>query len=56
MFEWEFTHEGDRCTFEVLTERLGLRDAARREITEIIHAMDMKDDEFARSKARVSRG
>ena len=24
MFEAEFTHEGDRCTFEVLLERVGL--------------------------------
>ena len=26
MFEAEFTHEGDRCTFEVLLDRAGLND------------------------------
>ena len=30
MFEAEFTHEGDRCTFEVLCERAGLEDPAVR--------------------------
>ena len=30
MFEAEFTHEGDRCTFEVLLQRLKLTDAALR--------------------------
>ena len=28
MFEGEFTHEGDRCTFEVLLARAGLDDPA----------------------------
>jgi hypothetical protein len=28
MFEGEFTHVGDRCTFEVLLERSGAEDAA----------------------------
>ena len=28
MFEAEFTHEGDRCTFEVLVERAGLEEPA----------------------------
>ena len=28
MFEAEFTHEGDRCTFETLLDRFGLEDAA----------------------------
>ena len=30
MFEAEFTHEGDRCTFEVLIERVGIEDWAFR--------------------------
>ena len=30
MFEAEFTHEGDRCTFEVLLERAGLTTGAQR--------------------------
>ncbi|MBI2359426.1 MAG: chromate resistance protein, partial [Deltaproteobacteria bacterium] len=36
MFEAEFTHEGDRCTFEVLMDRLGLNDPALRPIAEIV--------------------
>ena len=35
MFKAEFTHEGDKCSFEVLLERIGLKDAALRSIAEI---------------------
>jgi len=48
MFEAEFTHEGDRCTFEVLMERAHLHDPALREIAEIIHEIDLKDSKFFR--------
>ena len=41
MFEAEFTHEGDKCTFEVLLERAGLKDSALRAIAEIIHDIDL---------------
>lgn len=51
MFEAEFTHEGDRCTFEVLIVRSGLRDAALRAIAEIVHDIDLKDAKFARPEA-----
>ena len=50
MFEAEFTHEGDKCTFEVLLERAGLKDSALRAIAEIIHDIDLKDDKFGRSE------
>jgi hypothetical protein len=50
MFEAEFTHEGDKCTFEVLLERAGLRDTALRAIAEIIHDIDLKDDKFGRTE------
>src|SRR5262249_32847506 len=50
MFEAEFTHEGDKCTFEVLMERVGLRDSALRAIAEIIHDIDLKDDKFGRTE------
>jgi hypothetical protein len=50
MFEAEFTHEGDKCTFEVLLERCGLKDAALRAIAEIIHDIDLKDGKFGRSE------
>ena len=46
MFEGDFTHEGDLCTFEVLVERLFSRDQALVEISKIIHDLDLKDTKF----------
>jgi hypothetical protein len=51
MFEAEFTHVGDRCTFEVLVERMGLRDPALSAIGEIIHDLDLRDDKYGREEA-----
>jgi hypothetical protein len=51
MFEAELTHVGDRCTFEVLVERMGLHDAALTAIGEIIHDLDLRDDKFGREEA-----
>jgi hypothetical protein len=48
MFEAEFTHEGDLCTFEVLVSRLGLDDRALVPIAEIVHDIDLKDSKFDR--------
>lgn len=48
MFEAEFTHDGDRCTFEVLVERFRLADPALRPIAEIVHDIDLKDGKFGR--------
>jgi hypothetical protein len=50
MYEAEFTHEGDRCTFEVLLERFNLKDPALQSIAEIIHDIDLKDAKFAREE------
>jgi hypothetical protein len=50
MFEAEFTHEGDKCTFEVLLERSALKDPALRAIAEIVHDIDLKDDKFGRTE------
>ena len=51
MFEAEYTHEGDHCTFETLLLRAGLRDRALRVIGEIVHDIDFKDDKFNRNEA-----
>jgi hypothetical protein len=51
MFEAEFTHEGDRCTFEVLLARAGLTDPALAAIAEIVHDIDLKDAKFGRAEA-----
>ncbi len=46
MSEAEVTHEGDRCTFEVLLARLGLDDPALGRIAEIVHDIDLKDERY----------
>jgi len=51
MFEAEFTHEADLCTFEVLRRRFALDEPALREIAEIVHDVDLKDAKFSRSEA-----
>jgi hypothetical protein len=51
MFEAEFTHVGDRCTFEVLVERMGLDDPALVAIGEIVHDLDLRDGKFGRDEA-----
>lgn len=51
MFEGEFTHHGDRCTFEVLIGHTGLSDPALTAIGEIIHDLDLKDDKYGREEA-----
>jgi hypothetical protein len=38
MFEAEFTHEGDRCSFETLLSRLKLTDPTLQAIAEIVRA------------------
>lgn len=48
MFEAEFTHDGDMCTFEVLVELTGRKDPGLRCIGEIVHDIDLKDDKFSR--------
>ncbi len=48
MFNAEFTHEGDRCTFEVLVDRLRLDDPALRAIGEVVHDIDLKETKFDR--------
>ena len=48
MFNAEFTHEGDRCTFEVLVDRMRLDDPALRAIAEVVHDIDLKETKFDR--------
>jgi hypothetical protein len=48
MFDAEFTHEGDRCTAEVLMERFAIEAAGLRPIVEIVHDIDLKDRRFGR--------
>jgi hypothetical protein len=48
MFEAEFTHVGNLCSFEVLLLRTGHQDRALRAIAEIVHDIDIKDDRYQR--------
>jgi len=50
MFDAEFTHAGDRCTFEVLVERFRLADRALRAIAEVVHDIDLKEVKFGRAE------
>jgi hypothetical protein len=48
MFDGEFTHLGELCTFEVLLARFKLQDAGLARLAEIIHDIDLKDDKYGR--------
>jgi hypothetical protein len=48
MFEGEFTHEGDLCTFEVLLRAHRLADPALIAIAEMVHDIDLKDARYQR--------
>jgi len=52
MFDAELTHEGDRCTFEVLLARTGSQDRALRHIAELVHDLDLRDGKFAREELK----
>jgi hypothetical protein len=56
MYEAEFTHDGDRCTFEVLLDAAAIKDPALRAIGEVVHDIDIKDEKFGRPEtAGVAR-
>jgi len=48
MFDGEYTHQGELCTFEVLLARFEITDAALRPIAEIVHDIDLKDEKHGR--------
>jgi len=52
MFGAEFTHQGEDCTFETMVKRFGLSKVkGLRELGEIVHDIDLKDDKFQRLEA-----
>jgi hypothetical protein len=51
MFEGEFTHQGEMCTFEVLVRFFGLEDKALEAMAEVVHDIDLKDSRFQRQEA-----
>lgn len=44
----DFTHEGDRCTFETLLARTGRTDPALASVAEVVHDIDLKDGKYGR--------
>jgi hypothetical protein len=48
MFDVEFSHHADSCTFETLIERFAIRDRVVLRIAELIHDADLEDDKFHR--------
>lgn len=52
MFEGEFTHVGNHCTFETLMERFKLRDKRVRVIAQIVHDADLDDNKFGRAEGK----
>jgi hypothetical protein len=51
-FGADFTHHGEDCTFETMLKRFGLIEIkGLREIAEIVHDIDLKDDKFHRLEA-----
>jgi hypothetical protein len=51
MFEADFTHQGDKCTFEVLVEQFSVREPGIKTIAELVHDIDVKDAKFGRASA-----
>jgi hypothetical protein len=48
MYDAEFGHEGDLCTFEVLCTRLRLGEPGLRAVAEVVNDIDLKDAKFGR--------
>jgi hypothetical protein len=46
MFQGEFTHEGEACTFEVIVRRFGIEDPAVERLAAIVHDLDLKDHRY----------
>jgi hypothetical protein len=51
MFNAEYTHDAERCTFEVLLDLIEKPDPALRRIADIIHDLDLRDHKYQRPEA-----
>ncbi|MEN3334479.1 MAG: hypothetical protein V7641_3844, partial [Blastocatellia bacterium] len=52
MYEAEFTHQGEDCTFEMMIKQFGLSDdTGLQAVAEIVHDIDLKDNKFNRLEA-----
>lgn len=53
MFGVAFGHQGDLCTFEVLCDRFGIKDAAVKHLAKIVHDVDLKDERYGPPEAPI---
>jgi hypothetical protein len=53
MYGGDFTHRGERCTFEELSDAFGIHDAAVTRIAAIVHDLDLKDGRFGAPDAAL---
>ncbi len=51
-----FTHVGDLCTFEVLVKSFGIKDRAVKELAEIVHDLDVKDEKYGKPETAGIEG
>lgn len=51
VFGGEFTHTGDRCTFETLLESFRFKEKALLSIAELVHEIDLKDQKYNRPES-----
>ena len=56
MFDAEYTHQGELCTFQTLLARFAIDDDALSVIGQIVHDIDCKDDLFGRPETRGIAG
>ena len=52
MFDAEFTHDGDLCSFEVMLRDFGLDDPALHAVAEVVHDVDLKEAKYDREETR----
>jgi hypothetical protein len=56
MFGVDFSHHGDRCTFETLCAVFGISDPAIDRIAAVVHDLDLKDERFGAPDAPTIGG
>lgn len=47
MYTGDFSHHGEHCTFEVLTQQFGIRDPTVNRLAQMVHDLDMKENRYS---------
>ncbi len=45
-FNGDFTHDGESCTYEMLTQRFGITDPVALRLGQIVHDLDLREHQF----------